>query len=104
MSTYADKIRDPRWQKKRLEIMQRDGFVCTCCGDTGSTLNVNHLRYGPEPWEIEDKYLETLCEQCHSWRTAFDKNVKTRCTKDIQRLINGVWDGRRTPPWIGDSQ
>ena len=26
MSDYAHKLKDPRWQKKRLEIMDRDGF------------------------------------------------------------------------------
>jgi len=24
--TYQNKLLDPRWQKKRLEIFQRDGF------------------------------------------------------------------------------
>ncbi len=25
---YASKLKDPRWQKKRLEILQRDDFAC----------------------------------------------------------------------------
>ena len=28
MSDYVEKLKDPRWQRKRLEIMQRDGFRC----------------------------------------------------------------------------
>jgi len=26
MSAYSEKLKDPRWQKKRLEVFQRDGF------------------------------------------------------------------------------
>lgn len=67
MATYADKLRDPRWQKKRLEIMERDGFACRECGDKASTLNVHHGYYarGRSPWEYPDEHLKTLCEDCH---------------------------------------
>jgi hypothetical protein len=25
---YSDKLKDPRWQKKRLQIMERDNWCC----------------------------------------------------------------------------
>ena len=62
---YSDKLKNPKWQKKRLEIMQRDGFACKYCGDAESPLNVHHFEYGKEPWDVEDKALITLCERCH---------------------------------------
>lgn len=67
MSTYLDKLRDPRWQKKRLETLQRDGFRCLECGDDKSPLHVHHMRYfkGIEPWDVPDGALATLCEKCH---------------------------------------
>ena len=67
MKTYAEKLKDPRWQRKRLEIMQRDGFGCTFCGDEESTLNVHHHYYekGMSPWEYPNEALTTLCEGCH---------------------------------------
>lgn len=67
MSTYSEKLRDPRWQKKRLEIMQRDGFKCQNCNANDITLNVHHACYlkGREPWEYDDDILITLCEECH---------------------------------------
>ena len=67
MKTYAEKLRDPRWQRKRLEIMERDGFSCASCGDAQSTLNVHHCYYGKgkDPWQYEDRFLMTLCEACH---------------------------------------
>jgi hypothetical protein len=65
--TYADKLKHPFWQKKRLEIMERDGFQCKKCGDTESPLHVHHLKYydGNDPWDYQNKYLITLCEHCH---------------------------------------
>jgi hypothetical protein len=64
---YLEKLKDPRWQKKRLEIMERDGWMCKSCGDKDSNLNVHHIFYLPkkEPWEIPNGLLITLCETCH---------------------------------------
>jgi hypothetical protein len=65
---YAAKRFDPRWQKKRLEIMQRDEFKCTECNDEKSTLNVHHRYYvkNREVWDYPAFSLVTLCEGCHS--------------------------------------
>lgn len=30
--SYAEKFKDPRWQKKRLKIMERDNWKCCECG------------------------------------------------------------------------
>lgn len=70
---YIEKLRDPRWQKRRLEIMERDGWACLACGDKKSTLSVHHLVYTGEPWEAPAHHLETLCENCHELREDFNK-------------------------------
>lgn len=64
---YTDKLLDPRWQKKRLEIFQRDGFKCRSCKSQRRTLNVHHRWYlnGAEPWDYESEALLTLCDECH---------------------------------------
>ena len=64
---FFEQYKDPRWQKKRLEIMQRDEFMCQECGETEQTLNVHHLIYYPNkaPWQYENDELKTLCEYCH---------------------------------------
>lgn len=64
---YSEQLKNPLWQKKRLEIMQNDNFTCQICGDKESTLNVHHLHYekGKLIHEYDDKCLITLCEQCH---------------------------------------
>lgn len=67
MSEYYAKLKDPRWQKKRLEILSRDTFTCRLCDDSENTLHVHHIRYekGADPWDYPDDCLVTLCESCH---------------------------------------
>lgn len=67
MSTksYKEKLRSPKWQKKRLEILSRDNFTCVLCGDTETELHVNHLKYKDEPFDTPNEDLETLCKHCH---------------------------------------
>ena len=64
---YAEKFKDPRWQKKRLKILERDEFTCQICYDKETTLHVHHRYYirGAEPWDYPDDALVTLCENCH---------------------------------------
>lgn len=66
--TYAEKLKDPRWQKLRLLVFQRDMFKCTNCGDGKRSLQVHHIDYEPgyEPWEYPIEFLKTLCEKCHA--------------------------------------
>lgn len=64
---YSQLLKDPRWQKKRLEIMQRDQFKCIKCNDNESELHVHHITYlkNLKPWEYPDSILVTLCNNCH---------------------------------------
>jgi hypothetical protein len=65
--TYSEKPKDPRWQRKRLEIMERDGFKCIKCKAENQTLHVHHVAYlrGKAPWEHPDSGMITLCVKCH---------------------------------------
>jgi hypothetical protein len=67
-STYSEKLRDPRWQKKRLGILTRDDWTCQRCGDKETTLVVHHRYYNQrrtDPWDYPDGALITWCENCH---------------------------------------
>lgn len=65
--TYGEKLKDPRWQKLRLEIMERDDWKCRLCFSEGSTLAVHHEKYtGENPWDADSSDLVTLCEDCHT--------------------------------------
>jgi len=67
---YANELRANGWQRRRLEILQRDGWTCVACGlgTDDRVLNVHHRRYpdrGRPIWDVPDEHLETLCESCH---------------------------------------
>lgn len=63
---YSEDIKNGRWQRKRLEIMQRDNFKCLAC-KKDDKLNVHHLYYekGMKIWDYDNDSLVTLCENCH---------------------------------------
>ena len=71
--TYSEKLKDPRWQKKRLEILERDEFTCQSCGDEENQLHVHHLYYQFDfnPWEYENDNYITLCAKCHEEITEY---------------------------------
>lgn len=78
-SAYAQKLLDPRWQRLRLEILQRDNFACTYCGDTKGTLFVHHGFYtaGKQPWEYPVDSLHTTCSECHSMADQVREELKS---------------------------
>jgi hypothetical protein len=88
---YWELLRDPRWQRMRLEVMQRDDFRCRYCGVNDKTLNVHHTYYakGRAPWEYDAESLLTLCEACHQW-------VETD-TAELRKLIGAIGEYDR---WI----
>lgn len=77
--TYSEKLRDPRWQRKRLEVMQRDNFQCVLCGTGDETLHVHHGYYekGNDPWDYDDCSLWTLCKECHEAVASKLDRIKT---------------------------
>lgn len=87
--TYIEKLRDPRWQRKRLERMEESQWACDSCGDTSSTLNVHHKDYfkGREPWEYDIGQLSTLCEACH----------KEHHDEEDALLVEASYVGHATP-------
>jgi hypothetical protein len=82
---FFDQYKDPRWQKKRLEIMERDNFQCFSCGNTEKTLNVHHTvvyRKETKPWEYKNREFITLCEGCHKEITLITNECKTFVMKN----------------------
>ncbi len=64
---FFQKYKDPRWQRKRLAVMERDKFTCKLCKSSEDTLNVHHIRYlkNTDPWDYDVNQLITLCDFCH---------------------------------------
>lgn len=77
MNDYAKQLKDPRWQKKRLEVMNRDGFTCRDCGSAKDTLHVHHCGYrGKSPWDAPSEILITVCDPCHKNRQLLEKEAR----------------------------
>lgn len=66
--TYSESLKHPDWQRKRLEIFQRDNWRCKLCDNKDKQLCVHHLCYAERgTWRgVPDKFLITVCNECHS--------------------------------------
>lgn len=75
---YSEKLLDPRWQRKRLEVLQRSDFACEQCGRLDKTLHVHHNRYikGRDVWDYEADDLSCLCLDCHKCISLADSILK----------------------------
>lgn len=65
--SYAEQLKHPNWQRKRLEVLGAAEFRCEMCGDSESTLHVHHKQYikGRMAWEYDAQELAAMCESCH---------------------------------------
>jgi hypothetical protein len=102
--TYADKLKDPRWQRRRLAIMERDGFACKDCKATDKQLHVHHLIYSQEPWDAGLGCLVTVCWECHAKRHTTEKRLKELIAKLgylheglLHSLVNAIEDTLSAP-------
>lgn len=74
---YQEKLKDPRWHKRRRQILVRDFFICQKCGHKAVNNHVHHVVYlfEHEPWEYDDEYLITLCGRCHTLEHIDSKHI-----------------------------
>lgn len=90
--SYKQKLKDPRWQKLRLKVFERDGFTCFDCDSEDKTLTVHHCYYEKgDPWDTDIAYLMTLCEDCHKTRQELEEDIRASIglnltTKPISRV------------------
>jgi len=89
MKSYFEKLKDPRWQRKRLEVLQDRSFECEECGDRESTLHVHHPAYRKniEPWDYHTDELMCVCENCHK-RCHYESDILTSILTEIRLDIN----------------
>lgn len=91
--TYSEKLKDPRWQKLRLKILEIYKFTCGSFGDAKTELHVHHKRYikGRQPWEYELGDLTVVCKHCHSF-LEFAKKGNLNLLSIIKReTVGGIF-------------
>lgn len=95
MSAYASKWKNPKWQKVRLLVLERDGWRCRQCGDAETCLQVHHTFYasGRDPWEYPLDSLVTLCERCHA-------EVESAVRATRRSPIDSQKASKRRLPWF----
>ncbi len=76
--TYSEKLKNPLWQRKRLEVLNRDNFTCQICKSTDKNLQVHHRHYltAREPWDYPNELLVTLCYECHKKEEELELTAK----------------------------
>ena len=106
--TYYEKLRDPRWQKMRLKVMERENFTCQRCGADNITLNVHHGYYqkGFAPWQYPIATLACLCEDCHEEVTKMINYIHLTIAEigvneldDIKRVVDSLISLKYTDPF-----
>lgn len=103
---YIELLRDPRWQRKRLEKLQQANWRCARCFSSDKTLNVHHKLYrkGAMPWEYRDDELEVLCDACHKkmhwYRAEILRFLGMACPSIVESVYGYV---AASGPWSSDS-
>lgn len=91
--TYAEQLKHPNWQRRRLERLQLANFACLECGDKETMLHVHHKKYvrGRMAWEYTDAELTVLCEHCHKnhhqARDAFENILRDLSVWEVGQLV-----------------
>jgi len=63
---YYKALQDPKWQKRRLKVFERDSWKCRKCGSKKRMLVVHHLKYTKKyPRNEPMEHLITWCKKCH---------------------------------------
>lgn len=92
---YREKLRDPRWQKLRLEVLDAAGWRCSWCGSGERNIQIHHGYYtkGAEPWEYPPEALHVLCEHCHERAESLRAQVLEVLGLIHPRFHHQVFDG-----------
>lgn len=88
--TYTKRLANPKWQRKRLHVLERDNFTCKKCGDTETELHVHHIKYQSyNPEETDISLLDTLCSHCHYIISGSEEMTKNYDSLKIAKHLNG---------------
>lgn len=90
-----------RWQRLRLEILERDGYRCKVCGPKckGKANEADHIipvADGGPIWEPSN--LRAACDACNTWRAQLQKNKLgwKRSKTHIVLVVGPMGSGKST--------
>lgn len=102
--TYKDQLKNPKWQRKRLEVLELNDFTCQQCGSKENELHVHHLTYikNRKVWEYHSDSLICICASCH--KTLHNTNVLSFEEKQIIRLYRYALKKKSTAMYVDFSE
>ena len=99
--TYAEKLRDVRWKRRRDEMLRRSNWTCCECGtplESGEMdLQIHHTAYitALDPWDYPDELLVVVCDWHHKERQAVEQAIYAEVGRHLAAL--NVAEMRRQP-------
>jgi len=86
--SYSELLHDPRWQKKRLEVLEAADWKCQDCGTSTEELCIHHTFYRRNwlPWAYRPDVLRCLCRFCHEERSQIEAWCFTSLARGLNRL------------------
>jgi len=90
-TTYAAKLKDPRWKRKRRDLIIAAGCACEECGDKESRLQIHHKYHDHSlaPWEYPHKAMCVLCSGCKKARREYERLLLESITaKEGGRILD----------------
>lgn len=99
--TWAQKLKDPRWQEKRREVLKHKDSRCEACYVQVKTLHVHHPVYekGKNPWDYPADELHVYCADCHKLIHEFMETFRGLfyTHKDTMGCLISVLKNKRVP-------
>lgn len=97
---YRQLLQDPRWQQRRLEVLQKADWRCSRCRSQKANLQVHHKHYvaGLKPWDYTDEQLVVLCGDCHELQhlpaATADDRLREQNIERLQQQLTRTKDPR----------
>lgn len=103
-TTYREKLADPRWQKRRLEVLEYADWRCQICGNNKEELHCHHSYYerGKEPWQSKKGAIICVCHTCHGKLHPKKEQPKTEGLPDRPFNVEIDYDNHQFfPEFVG---
>ena len=99
--SYAEKLKDARWQELRLRLFEAADWTCEECKSIRPSdgLQVHHIIYlaGVEPWDHPPEVLLSLCDKCHVERQEIEREFYLKIAKVIRN--KSIEELKTFPVW-----